>query len=150
MRTCSTLLPFVSIVEQNQAERPSPRLVVRTSHSPARPNHVGGGGHPIILGSGGLRRHRPIRGTQNDVHHDLTRIDSLAWIAMRRPHYLHLYGTHTYIVIAIAGAQGRTPAPPPDRVRQQALWYVVLLLSWSFSSRQSYFSSAPNPRISRT
>jgi hypothetical protein len=53
---------------------------------------------PRLLGSGPHNQH-PIRGTQNDVHRDLTTpkkgTDSLVWTVVGKLHYVHLYSAAT-------------------------------------------------------
>jgi hypothetical protein len=92
-------------------------------------------GVTLFLWAMGPRRQRPIRGTQNKVHRDLTTptigSDSLVRTAAGRLHCLHRYG------IASSSSTTSSPKPPEpssptpaltlDRVRQQALRFVLLL-----------------------
>jgi hypothetical protein len=83
----------------------------------------------------GPRRQRPIRGTQNEVCRDLNTpkigSDSLTWTAAGRLHCLHRYGVASSSSTTSSPKQPEpsspTPASTPDRVRQQAVRFVLLL-----------------------
>jgi hypothetical protein len=94
------------------------------------------GGVTLFLWVVALRRQRPIRGTQNEVRHDLTTpkigSNSLAWTAVRRLHCLHRYGV---VSSSLTTSSPKSPEPSSpalaltlDRVRQQALRFILLLV----------------------